>query len=449
MDWIALLPPHEDDFLAWGWQGLRFTPRVARVEEALVLEVAGSWRLFGGPEALLHALLAPDAPLVALPATQWARASTALVALALLRLKGRGLAPPPRVPDDLPLPVLTAAAPHVPWLERSGCRTWGQLRALPRDAVARRFGAALLDALDTAWGLRPERYPWLTLPEVFDQGMELPVLASTAPELMEAAQHLLAQLQLWLRARHQGVLAFELEWALDLRRLDGVALPPCQQLQVCTAQATQALAHLRRLTGEQLARASLAAPAKHLRLRTLETAPWVGASRSFLPEDNPQGERLHEFVERLSARLGPDHVCVPVPQADWRPERMQRWEPAAHHLRAMSREVARGAPPAASHAVQDEATPTGVSRVHGLYPCWLLSPPLRLQVRHHRPWYQGPLRLLTRRQRVETGWWDIGGAVVRDYHVARSERAGLLWIYREHGADPAGPPRWYLQGIYA
>jgi protein ImuB len=63
MDWIALQPRSDDAVLAWSWQGLRFTPRVARVDEALVLEVSASWRLFGGPEALLQTLLAPEPPL--------------------------------------------------------------------------------------------------------------------------------------------------------------------------------------------------------------------------------------------------------------------------------------------------------------------------------------------------------------------------------------------------
>jgi protein ImuB len=435
MDWIALQPRSDDAVLAWSWQGLRFTPRVARVDEALVLEVSASWRLFGGPEALLQTLLAPEPPLAPLPATHWARGPTSGVALALLRLKAVGRPPPSRVPDDLPLPLLTAATPHADMLARTGCHTWGALRTLPRGPVARRFGAALLDALDAAWGLRPERYSWLTLPEVFEAGVDLPALASTAPELLDAASHLLGQLQLWLRARHQGVRAFELQWALDLRRLDGVALPTHQTLTVRTAQAVQAMDHLRRLTGEQLARTTLAAPANHLRLRSLETEPWIGANRGFLLEDAVEGERLHQLVERLSARLGADQICVPVPQADWRPERMQRWEPAVHHLDATDRAQA--------------ASQSSAPLAHGLYPPWLLPQPLRLQVRGHRPWYEGPLHLLTRRQRIETGWWETSGTVVRDYRIARSERAGLLWVYCENGPDPAAPARWYLQGLYA
>ena len=64
--------------------------------------------------------------------------------------------------------TLAAAAPHVPTLARLGVHDWGSLRALPRGGMARRFGAALLDALDCAYGQRPERYPWLTVPEVFE-----------------------------------------------------------------------------------------------------------------------------------------------------------------------------------------------------------------------------------------------------------------------------------------
>lgn len=435
MDWIALLPSPEDEADAWGWQALRFTPRVARVEEAVLLEVSASCRLFGGGQALLEALL-QALPEEGAPGTvAWARASTSRVALALVRLRALGEPAPRRVPDDLTLPLLSAARPHAPLLARAGITTWGQLRALPRAQLARRFGAQLLEAVDAAWGDRPERYPWLALPEVFDARLELPALAGSAPELMAAAQRLLSQLQAWLRARQQGVLAFEFEWTLDLRRLDGRPLPPHESLVVRTAQAVQAMDHLRRLTHEQLARVQMSAPASHLRLRSLEAAPWQGASRSFLPEDNVEGERLHQLVERLSARLGPGNVLVPLPQQDWRPERMQRWEPAVDHLRQLARRAASDAQP-------------GARLGDGLYPPWLLPQPLRLEVRDERPWHEGPLRLLTRRQRVETGWWEEGGAVVRDYCIARSEQAGLLWVFCEHGPGLAAP-RWYLQGIYA
>jgi protein ImuB len=449
MHWIALQPPHESERAAWGWRALQFTPRVAQVDEALLLETSGSERLFGGRSRLLRRLLQPD---TALAPAEWAQGATSLIALALLRLKRRQEAAPPQLPDGLPLDTLSAAREHAATLARAGCRSWGALRALPRGGVARRFGAALLDALDTAWGERPERYPWLTLPEVFDLKLELPALATHTPELMWAAQRLLGQLQVWLRVRQRGVLALELEWTLDLRRLNGQALPPHEQLVVRTTQPAQDTAHLRRLLGEHLARATLSAPASHLRLRSLETAPWAGASHGFLPEDQATGDRLHQLVERLSARLGAHNVLVPRARADHRPERMQQWQRAQQVLpRVAVPDIVQGLAPRRPPGPNAPGEPGAAD---ALYPAWLLPEPLPLEVRGDRPHHGGaPLRRLTRLYRLETGWWEPGRPARRDYYIARSEQAGLVWIYREHappgGLERATSFRWYLQGIYA
>ena len=93
-------------------------------------------------------------------------------------------------------------------------------------------------------------------------------------------------------------------------------------------------------------------------------------------------------------------------------------------------------------------------------PTWLLREPVRLQVRGDRPCYEGPLVLLVGPQRLETAGWhglEAGqgvqprasqAPVMRDYFIARSEHAGLLWIYRER------LPRqqmggWFLHGLFA
>jgi protein ImuB len=457
MHWIALLPL-EEERVAWSWHALQFTPRVAQAhadteaDGALLLEISASHRLWGGRRALLRRLLTPQA--LSAPRA-WAHGASAWTALALLRLKLRG-EPGPGVRDQLPLDTLSAALPHVGVLARTGCRTWGDLRALPRAGVARRFGAGLLDALDCAYGERPEEHAWLVLPECFDLKVELPALAISAPELMWSAARLLTQLQVWLQARQRGVLALQLEWTLDLRRLNGVVLPPTEQLDVRTAQPSQDMGHMRRLVGEHLARATLAAPASDLALRTLETTPWAGANKSLLPEEQVKGERLHELIERLSARLGPESVLVPQAQADHRPERMQRWQ-AAREL-----PVGAGGVGAKGRKVKSPAAKADVkAALHGApdaaYPPWLLPTPLPLEVHNEKPHYHGPLRLLSREQRVETGWWDTGseGLALRDYFIARSEEAGLLWVYRERLASPddedrrAVQTRWFLQGLYA
>ena len=261
---------------AQGWWALRFTPRVALLDEALLLEVQSTERLWGG-RAALRALLRAQAPGSGPEAAQdWAEGPTALQALALLRQTRLGGPPPRRLPHDLPLATLTALRPHAQALQHLGCRTWGALRALPRAGVARRFGAACLAALDQAWGDAPEAAAWIELPAQFALEVELPALAESSTALLRPAERLLLALQGWLRARHQGVLALELAWRHDLRRHDGVELPPWQALVLRTAEPQQDMAHLRRLLAERLGRQRLAAPASHVALRSLQTGPMQG-----------------------------------------------------------------------------------------------------------------------------------------------------------------------------
>jgi protein ImuB len=421
---------------ALAWWALRFTPLVARVEQSLVLEISGSERLFGGPAALLQQLLdtAPAALVL-----EHAQGATALLAL------GRLWA---RMPDaslhTLPLHSLVAARAHLPTLLRLGCNSWGQLRALPRAGLARRFGQALVDALDCAYGTRPELYPWLTLPEVFEARLELSAAVESAPALLFAARRLLAQLLVWLRARQRGVLALELLWELDARRSNALHVDAHHQgdsqgrLALRTAQATQDMAHLQRLLAEQLAQVTLPAPVLYLRLRSLQTQPLGGESHSLLPEDVRKGDSLHQMLERLGARLGREQILCVQAQASHRPEQMQAWTPwTAQPLRRSAAD-----------------TPESSVRA-ALLPTWLLEPPQPLQVLQDCPQYQGPLTLLAGPQRLETGWLE-GDVALRDYFVARSAQAGLLWIYRERlphaGAKKTSADLhlgWFLHGLFA
>ena len=479
MHWIALLAAADsasatlpaDPRAALAWWALSYTPRVAFSDEAVLMEISACERLWGGRNKLLELIFKQKRPNALVHGSCGA---TSLVAIGLLRLRVVGAPRPARVPDQLPLSTLDAARPHLDTLARIGCRTWCELRALPRAGVARRFGAGLLDALDCAWGQRPESHVWLTLPERFDQRFELPALAEHASALMFGAQRLLQQLRVWLVARQLGVVAFELTWFLDARRSATAARE--QQLVVRTGQATQDMVHLTRLLSEQLARTTLPAPVQALRLRTLSTARLAPTSAMLLPEDRavPASDAsLRQLVERLSARLGPERVLRAVPCADHRPERRQRWEPAgqvsvfASHSIAENDQYTRALPRKGmkkgleNTAGADQPVPNG-----NLLPTWLLRDPLPLEQQGDRPRFHGPLQLLAGPDRLEAGWWvadeetaadpaaqpSTPEAALRDYFIARSEQAGLLWIYRERlrrEAASATGGRWFLHGLYA
>ena len=523
MHWIALPLPWFDEpaalpgtgmgtdksagalHIAAGWWALRFTPRVALADgEAVLLEVSTTERLWGGREALQALVLQAWAEAAArcegegavpppvrsaeglapscgqtpaLPPhapTVWGTGPTALVAHARLRMALAGRPCPPQGGvESLPLHTLTALRPHVASLERMGCRTWGALRALPRAGVARRLGAGVLQVLDQALGDAPEAHAWLQLPEQFVLTTELPALAASADALLWSASRSLTVLQAWLQVRQQGVLALELSWRHDLRRIDGVVLSPTQALQVRTAQATHDLAHLRRLLAENLARTKLAAPVHQITLRLLESAPLPHRSASLLPpgevggrdpasHGSPEsagapGEALHQLLERLSARLGADHVVAPVLLADHRPERMQQWRPAAEVLGMPARSAVPHAGGSATQCIAPDAH---------LLPTWLLNPPRQLAVQGNRPCHHGLLRLLVGPHRLEAGWWSAmddgvdpaphcADLALRDYFVAYNDVAGLVWVFRERltaalegSPAMARPHRWFLHGIF-
>lgn len=427
MRWLALCCTPDapaGDIDALGWLALSFSPRVARLEEAVVAEVSASLRLFRGARALRQRLQAQAAQAgLGLGAVAWA--PTALAALALAR--GTTPAPPPgpwreRL-DALPLAVLSAAQAHHAMLARLGCLRLGDLRRLPRAALARRFGPALLTALDRAYGDLPEVHGWLTLPDRFDARLELPWRVEHAPVLLHFAETLVRQLCTFLAARHAGVRALRLAWQHDAMRAKDVA--DGGELRLATADTTRDLPRLTRLLAEHLARTTLAAPAGEISLSADAILPLEGSSAGLLPgpTDPQQRTTTHALLERLSVRLGADHVREGRLHEDHRLDRMQRWQAWP----APSVPATRPAP--------------------GPQPTWLVEPPqpLRCDARE-QPVYCGPLTRISGPHRIEAGWWDHG-VHVRDYFVYRSTSRGLLWLYHER--LPADATGWFLHGVFA
>jgi protein ImuB len=421
---------------------LQFTPHVTcihaswreRVWDAVLMEAAASLRLWGGLKRLIELLHAQGSDL---GLAHLATGSTGLVALARLYSRQQGLAV--QQVDALPLEMLAAAWPHLEALHPMGCTTWGQLGAMPRGGITRRFGANLLDALDKAYGRKPETYTWLKLPEVFEVRHELLANVETAQGLLFTASRQLKLLQAWLRARHQGIVACQFTWLLDIRR----HAPPQGEFILQTAQPTQDIKHLERLLGEHLNRIELPAPAHTLCLRSLRCEPLPENTVSLLLEDGVQGEPLHYFVERVASKLGADAICRPVLRADHRPEAVQRWVSAA--LLASGSELEK----ISLHAPDQ------------FRPAWLMAKPLRLLVRDDKPFYQGALKLVQGPERVEASTLvdqasgaestqelpteSAPDAVARDYFIAWNEHAGLLWIFRER---LVAQPGWYLHGMF-
>jgi protein ImuB len=427
--WVALHFPHlRSQALARGhaspeaerealaavatWLG-RFTPRVTlEPPQAVLAELQGSLRLFGGAPNLVAQIRAGVAALGFEASVTLARTARA----AAWRAAGGGQ----------PLPELSVAvagldAGALELLAGLGVRTLGELMRLPREGVARRFGQALAEDLDRALGKIPEPRRWFSPPPRFDARLELPAQASEAESVLFAARRLLAQMEGFLAARHAGARGF----ALALEHGDA----PPSRIEIGLATPAREAGHFTALLRERLGRTGLAAPVEAIRLQARDLAPLAGANNALFGDARAGGEQWARLVERLEARLGNGAVHGLELHAEHRPELAWR------AVGASPPPGLRPSPSAGGRRAKGEPSPLsgGQTVGEGPRPLWLLEPPRRLA--------ENAVALLAGPERIESGWWD-GGEVRRDYFIAQARDGALVWVYRQ--ADG-----WFLHGIFA
>jgi protein ImuB len=416
--------PHREARLleAVGQVALDFTPRVTLdPPDAVLLEVRGSLRLFGGMAALrarlrdrLHVL--GVTPCLALAPTRraalWLARSGKEVALRRPDgLPGR-LAPLPLACTRWPEPCLQSLA-------TMGARTVGDCLRLPRDGFARRFGASLLLDLDRALARLPDPHPVHVPRQRYTTRRDLEPEVDDAGRLHRALEPLITDLCRFLVAR--GLATERLEFRFVHRE------GPPTRLQLGFAAPAAQPARIATLLAERLARLELPAPVRQARLRSGPLLEHAVQSGDFFVRESGEAGGVPRLVERLQARLGRDAVHGVCLVAEHRPESAWRRSDGLH---AGSRS-ARGSPMPSLPA--DERLPR---------PFWLLVEPQPL-AGGPDPRHDGPLELEQGPERIESGWWD-GHDVRRDYYVARTSRGARLWIFQER--RPGGG--WFLHGVF-
>lgn len=374
-------------------------------------------------------------------------------------LHAEGLSALARALDRAPVWRIGPGRAHWEALQGMGLRTLADLRALPRSGLARRFGEALLDGLDRAYGDRPDPRPLARLAERFDSAVELAQRAESVEPLLRGAEVLLNRLAAWLRA-HQArtrrltlVLLHERgRWAAELDQTGGPDTPS-STFTLALAEPSDDPVHLLGLLRERLSRVPLPAPTLDLRLLCEDRLQRPPPNGELFPSAGSQREGLNRLIERLQARLGPDGVQRPVHRDDHRPEVANALQPLALG-RTGQPAGALATPPASLGAWDSHGQGLPPGRVPR--PVWLLHPPEPLSDGPLGPRLgREPLQLLSGPERLETGWWDDGLAE-RDYFIAQTPEGVLVWIYR-HRRPPEPPPAdgpaheahaWFLQGRF-
>lgn len=390
----------------------------------LLLEIAGSLRLYGGLEALRQQLVAGfrEQGITA----SLAIAPTPLAASWLARAGRRSCIRDAnnitRAIRELPLGCLEWPTVTCEALASMGVKTVGECLRLPREGFARRFGSQRLLELDRALGRLPDpRVSWRA-PERFRADIEMTEEHSDREVLLAFCEQLLQSMERFLLTRQLATQRLQFSFF----HLRGAAT----QLTLGGAGFDHRAEHWMDLLRIRFERVVLPEPVIALQLTGGRNQAMQLPSASL--ELKGQVRRpscwysMSQLAERLAARLGRQSIQSVSTIAEHRPHRAWRIQETSG------------------------VTPTLTTRRHPLSrPLWLLPEPALLSVDAQGPMHDGRIRLLQGPERLETGWWDEDG-IARDYYTAINGHGRHLWVFRDRRRalqqDPAR--HWYLHGLF-
>ena len=280
-----------------------------------------------------------------------------------------------------------------------GIRTLGQVLALPRDGLRRRFGAELLASLDCLMGDLPPGLELYRPPDTFDLRIELLHEVENRSALIFPVRRMVDDLAAYLAGRDGGVQRF----LLHLEHREG----RYTDVPVGLLASERDGAMLFEFARGRLEHVVLPAPVLALRLIARDLPAFVPTGRDLFDERPANALPIGQLRERLRARLGDRAVYRLGSTTDPRPERAQAVADAG--------------------ARYDEPSPR---------PTWLLMHPIPLR---------GPSpRILAGPERLEPGWWD-GADACRDYYVVEPSLGQRAWAFCQPGEQSG----WMLQGWFA
>ncbi|MDZ4310854.1 MAG: DNA polymerase Y family protein [Cypionkella sp.] len=407
----------------------RWCPWTAADGHGLILDTTGSDHLWGGEALMLEEI---EARLSLLGfSVRLALASTWGAAWALARFGPvRAISRGPADLAPLPMAALRLGEETVLLLHRLGLKTVGDLAAVPRLALMRRFARAALIGnpllrLDQMTGHLAEPLSPSDAPPVFHADVRL------AEPIFDPSHHLPHLCEdLCARLDHAGRGARHLR--LSVYRTDGEV----SRIDVSMAAPSREAAHLVFLFRDRLERII---PGFGFDLISLEapTTEALGGAQTNLAGGIDEMLELSHLVDRLVMRFGAPALSRPLTRASHIPERAEaRAEPLA--------------------AIPDAPMPLTER------PLRLLERAEEVRVLYAVP--EGPpAQFIWRRvtcrtvryagpERIAPEWWqDKPGTRLRDYFKVEDDNGRRYWLYREglHGDGRGGDPRWFLHGIFS
>ncbi|GAA4299697.1 DNA polymerase Y family protein [Compostibacter hankyongensis] len=408
--------------------GLRYTP-VAAVDppDGLLLDISGCPHLWGGEQLYLEALTGElegygyhvRAAIADTMATAWAVSRYGQQRATIVPPDEQAAALHPLPPAALRLEPATRER-----LEKLGFYRIGRFIHLPRPALRRRFGEALLRRMDLALGHTPGVIR--PIEPAAPHTERLPCLESirTATGIEIALQRLLEALHRRLEREGKGLRS----GIFKGHRVDG----QIRQIAVATTRPSRNVAHLFKLFALQISRLE---PDLGFELFTLE-APVVEAlppgQETLWEMSSHRDSAIAELLDRIAGKIGPQAI--------------RRYLPDEHYWPERSYKVAASLQEQPAAAWPDHRRP-----LH------LLPRPERIRVAAPIPdyppmlfVYKGKIHKVSKAdgpERIEQEWWIETGQQ-RDYYIVEDETGGRYWLFRSGHYDQQ-KPEWFLHGFFA
>lgn len=409
----------------------RWTPRAAVADAfSIVMDLSGVAHLFGGEASLCAAILRFCARRGLTARIAVADTLGAAHALVCHADRPVTLCPAGAQADavaDLPVAALRLDEAALGTASRLGLERIGDLFAMPRGPLQRRFGPLLLRRLDQASGRLAEPIDPLVPadpPSVLLRFMEPIASAEAIAEAMaEALRRLLHNLQ------EAGLAVRSLR--LACQRVDG----DVQEIGIGTARATRDGAHLLRLLLPKIETINPGFGIERLRLTARRVEPLGAQPIAGGLSGEPPPADLAPLIDQLTGRLGTQRLYrIAAVESDV-PERSVR--------RVGPLEPATGWP-LWPRPVRLLRRPERIEGVVALLPD---QPPRRFT-------WRGRAYRVTRAdgpERIHGEWWRrrAESAAVRDYFQVEDEGGARFWLFRRgDGVDArTGDLSWWMQGM--
>jgi protein ImuB len=420
-------------------------------DAGLLLDITGCAHLFGAGEAGERALLADLVERLTRHdlSCRAAMADTAGAAWALARYAERqaDLYCPLGGQRDalakLPIEGLRLATPILETFYRLGLRRIGDLYAMPRAPLARRFGDPPLTRLDQALGLNEETIEPRRPAPAFRTRLAFVEPIGRSEDIAAATSRLLAALCKQLEQASVGARKLE----IALYRVDGSV----DRTAIGTSRPNRDNPKLMKLFEDRLGELDPGFGVDLMILAAPEVEEWTGA-QDHLPETGtPAKSSWHEdgtidLADRLALRLGAKNVVRLAPHDSHLPARVQVSVPFATPV--------------------PEGAWARIASMKGARPTRLLQRPEQVNVTAMMPddppqqfqWHRHTHKIVRIEgpERIADEWWrpQPGGKLmpanivppVRDYYRVEDNDGGRFWLFRDGSLNTA---KWYLHGFCA